>query len=69
MRNLQATQLLFELSQPGRRGVTMPGCDVPEESIDSLLPVEVRAEGPPPLPELPEPDVIRHFTNLSTLNM
>lgn len=69
MRNLQATQLLFELSQPGRRGVTMPGCDVPEESIDSLLPAEVRAEAPPPLPELPEPDVIRHFTNLSTLNM
>ncbi|MFM2093106.1 MAG: putative glycine dehydrogenase (decarboxylating) subunit 2 [Planctomycetota bacterium] len=69
MRNLQATQLLFELSQPGRRGVTMPGCDVPEESIESLLPAEVRAEGPPPLPELPEPDVIRHFTNLSTLNM
>ena len=69
MRNLQATQLLFELSQPGRRGVTMPDCDVPEESIDSLLPAEVRAEVPPPLPELPEPDVIRHFTNLSTLNM
>lgn len=69
MRNLQATQLLFELSQPGRRGVTMPACDVPVESIDSLLPAEVRAESPPPLPELPEPDVIRHFTNLSTLNM
>ncbi len=27
------------------------------------------AEGPPPLPELSEPDVVRHFTNLSTRNM
>jgi glycine dehydrogenase subunit 2 len=27
------------------------------------------ADGPPPLPEVAEPDVVRHFTNLSTLNM
>ena len=27
------------------------------------------ADAPPPLPEVAEPDVVRHFTNLSTLNM
>jgi glycine dehydrogenase subunit 2 len=27
------------------------------------------AETPPPLPEVAEPDVVRHFTNLSTENM
>ena len=27
------------------------------------------ADAPPPLPELTEPDVVRHFTNLSTQNM
>ena len=27
------------------------------------------ADAPPPLPELTEPDLVRHFVNLSTLNM
>ena len=27
------------------------------------------AEAPPPLPELSEPEVVRHFVNLSTMNM
>ena len=34
-----------------------------------LLPGEYLADAPPPLPELAEPDVVRHFTNLSTMNM
>ncbi|MCA9219439.1 MAG: aminomethyl-transferring glycine dehydrogenase subunit GcvPB [Pirellulaceae bacterium] len=69
MRNTRATQLLFELSRPGRRGTHLPSCDVPETPLDDLLPSDVRAAEPPPLPELAEPDVVRHFTNLSTLNM
>ena len=69
MRNRQATQLLFELSQPGRRAAVLPECDVPEQAIESLLPEEHRAVEPPQLPELAEPDVVRHFTNLSTQNM
>jgi glycine dehydrogenase subunit 2 len=69
MRNTLATQLLFELSQPGRRALRTPACDVPAEPLAALLPDNLRADAPPPLPELAEPDVIRHFTNLSTLNM
>jgi glycine cleavage system P protein (glycine dehydrogenase) subunit 2 len=69
MRNLKSTTLLFELSQPGRRGATLPVCDVPVPSAAELIPAAVRAESPPPLPEVAEPEVIRHFTNLSTLNM
>ena len=69
MRNTLATQLLFELSQPGRCGAVLPACDVPEGALDTLLPRESLAEGTPTLPELAEPDVVRHFTNLSTLNM
>jgi glycine dehydrogenase subunit 2 len=69
MRNTQATQLLFELSRSGRRGVTFPKSDVPEVPLDDILPASARQASPPPLPELGEPDVIRHYTNLSTLNM
>ncbi len=69
MRNRQSIQLLSELSRPGRRGAVLPACDVPVDSIEQLLPPEVLAERPPALPELAEPDVVRHYTNLSTLNM
>jgi len=69
MQNRQATQLLFELSKPGCCGVQLPQCDVPEDPLDELLPPEALAERPLPLPELTEPELVRHFVNLSTLNM
>ncbi len=69
MRNLQATLPIFELSKPGRRAAVMPKCDVPARPLADLLPKSAIAEAPPSLPELAEPDVVRHFTNLSTLNM
>jgi glycine dehydrogenase subunit 2 len=70
MRNREATQLLFELSQPGRRAARFPACDVPlDQPMSQLLPTGALADGPPPLPELSEPEVVRHYTNLSTLNM
>ena len=69
MRNLQSTRLLFEMSKSGRRGACLPACDVPVQPLTELLPEEALAESAPALPELAEPDVVRHFTNLSTLNM
>ena len=69
MRNQQATQLLFELSKPQRGSARLPKCDVPIREIEDCLPRDYLADELPPLPELSEPDVIRHFTNLSTLNM
>jgi glycine dehydrogenase subunit 2 len=69
MRNRQATQLLFEQSRPGCRAVRLPECDVPAKPLEELLPGESLAASPPPLPELTEPDLVRHFVNLSTLNM
>ena len=69
MRNLEASKLLFELSRPQRRSAQLPACDVPETPIPELLPADTLAEQPLPLPELAEPDVVRHFSNLSTQNM
>jgi glycine dehydrogenase subunit 2 len=69
MRNTRALQSLFELSKPGRRAAVMPQADVPCAALEELLPAEAIAATLPALPELAEPDVIRHFTNLSTLNM
>jgi len=68
MRNTRDTKLLFELSEAGRRSHRLPKCDVPEQSVDKLLPTSALAAAPPALPELSEPQVVRHFANLSQLN-
>jgi glycine dehydrogenase subunit 2 len=69
MRNRQAVKSIFDLSVPGRRGAEFATSDVPGVSLDEGIPASMRATGPLPLPEISEPDVIRHFVNLSTLNM
>ena len=69
MRNTRSTELIFELSKPGCSGAILPPCDVPLRPVGELLPRELLAEKPLPLPELSEPDIVRHFVNLSTLNM
>jgi len=69
MRNNHATQLIFELSTEGRSGVVLPQCDVPVQPVETLIPNSLLQQTNPPLPEVTEPEVIRHFTNLSTLNM
>ena len=69
MHNIQSTQLLFELSKPGCRAVSLPPCDVPEKPLADLLPAGAISDTPLPLPELSEPEVVRHFVNLSTRNM
>jgi glycine dehydrogenase subunit 2 len=65
----QSTELLFEISHPGRRCHLLPPCDVPAAPLDKLLPAEALASAPPPLPEVGESDVVRHFINLSSRNM
>ncbi len=69
MEKTQSTGLLFELSHRGRRCHLLPACDVPGPEAAQLLPAAALADAPPPLPEVGEIEVIRHFTNLSTRNM
>ncbi len=58
---------LFERSHAGRTGTDMPVSDVPEKSASELLP-GVALRDDLPLPEIAEPEIVRHFTKLSTLN-
>jgi glycine dehydrogenase subunit 2 len=57
-------KLIFEKSQSGRRGGELPKPDLPAADV----PVELRRASPPRLPELAEPEILRHFTELSTRN-
>jgi glycine dehydrogenase subunit 2 len=54
-------KLLYEKSHPGRRAGRPPRPDLPVPE----LPEHVRRAEPPRLPELAEPDLLRHFTELS----
>ena len=66
---VQNEGLLFEESQAGRIGYSIPALDVPEIPDEELLGRDlVREDGLNGLPELSEVDVIRHFTRLSTWN-
>jgi glycine dehydrogenase subunit 2 len=55
--------LIYDLSVPGRMGVNLPECDVPESELPSDL-LRDNLE----LPEVGELQVVRHFVNLSQLN-
>jgi glycine dehydrogenase subunit 2 len=69
MDKAQSTELIFDLSRPGRRCHRLPACDVPAAPLEQLLPAESFSPTPPALPEVAESDVIRHYINLSTRNM
>ncbi|HEV7133099.1 MAG TPA: aminomethyl-transferring glycine dehydrogenase subunit GcvPB [Gaiellaceae bacterium] len=58
-------KLIYEKSKPGRRASMIPrhdGLPAPE------IPAELRRAEPPRLPEVPEFELVRHFTELSTRN-
>jgi glycine dehydrogenase subunit 2 len=57
-------ELIYEKSQPGRRAGRVPsyGLPVPE------IPADLRREAPPRLPEVPENEIVRHFTALADRN-
>jgi glycine dehydrogenase subunit 2 len=70
MYKLDPPSLLFEISKPGRATAIVAGVEEPDRRpIEDLIPAEHLASSPPPLPELGELDVVRHYTNLSALNM
>jgi glycine dehydrogenase subunit 2 len=56
---------LFERSRPGRGDGKIP--HPPKDALDRI-PADARRASPPALPELNEPEVVRHYVNLSHLN-
>jgi glycine dehydrogenase subunit 2 len=57
-------KLIFEKSQPGRRAGVLPRYELPAAEV----PEGLRRAEPPRLPEIAEPEIMRHFTELSTRN-
>jgi len=62
---MNSRPLIFERSVDGRVGHLI---DRFEESVEMQIPASFLREEDPNLPEVSEPDVARHYTELSTLN-
>lgn len=60
------TKLIFEKGKPGRRAIHLPKMDTPDYM--NTLSKKYMRKTPADLPEVSEPDVVRHYTDLSTKN-
>ncbi|MGA2471310.1 MAG: aminomethyl-transferring glycine dehydrogenase subunit GcvPB [Solirubrobacteraceae bacterium] len=59
---------IFEKGAPGRRAFQPPPLDVPERPLDELVPARLRRKQPARLPEVSEPELVRHYVRVSRRN-
>jgi glycine dehydrogenase subunit 2 len=64
----ERAETIFEKSKPGRRAAVLPAAEVPEPSLAELIPASLLREEPPRLPEIAEPEIVRHYNRLSRRN-
>jgi len=64
----RSTRTIFQKGAPGRRAFRCPPSEVPEVGPDQLLPSHLRREQPPRLPEVSEPEIVRHYVGISKRN-
>ncbi len=63
----EAARTIFQKGAPGRRAFMCPELDVPEVGAE-VLPERLRRSQPPRLPEISEPEIVRHYVGLSKRN-
>ena len=51
---------IYERSKSGRRAFVAPEAGVPERPLDELIPARLRRAEPAKLPEIAEPEIVRH---------
>ncbi len=64
----EPARTIFQKGAPGRRAFACPEIDVPAVDIGELLPERFRRAAPPRLPEVSEPEIVRHYVGLSKRN-
>lgn len=61
-------ELIFEISQPGRTAYSLPESDVPSIVLTDKFSQHLIRKEPAVLPEVSEPQLMRHYTSLSSKN-
>ena len=63
-----SSNLIFDKSRAGKVGFSLPLSDCPEVSLEDNIDSNLLRSDKLLLPELSEPEIVRHFTNLSSKN-
>ena len=64
----KSASIIFDKSVKGRMGVKLPASQVPSLELSENINTALLREIPAELPEITEPEVVRHFVNLSAKN-
>ena len=64
----EQAKTIFEKGAPGRRAFACPPLDVPMVDAEEMLPARFRRVQGPRLPEVSEPEIVRHYVGLSKRN-
>ena len=64
----ERTLTIFQRGAPGRRAFQCPQLDVPAVKPSDVLPEGLLRATPPRLPEVSEPEIVRHYVRLSKRN-
>ncbi len=64
----ERAQTIFEKSKTGRRAAVLPDAEVPETPLEEAIPKSLLRDEPPRLPEVAEPEIVRHYNRLSRRN-
>jgi len=59
---------IYERSVPGRRAAQLPEAGVPEPPLAEIVPEKLLRSEPPRLPEVSEPEIVRHYNRISRRN-
>ena len=65
---LSDSKLLFEKSRSGREGLFLPRRKFQEQDFSQSIPAHLQRKDPGEFPEITEPELVRHFVNLSKKN-
>ena len=64
----ELVKTVYEKSKEGRRAAVLPAAEVPERPLEELIPASLLRSEPPRLPEVSEPEIVRHYNRLSRRN-
>ena len=64
----ERARTIFERSVEGRRAAALPEADVPETPIEKLIPPNLLRADRAELPEVAEPEIVRHYNRISRRN-
>jgi glycine dehydrogenase subunit 2 len=64
----ERARTIFQKGARGRRAFLCPSLDVPAPDAEQVLPARLRRRQPARLPEVSEPEIVRHYVGISKRN-